>query len=80
MGWAYSEDLRDRVVAAFDAGELTDEEVAELFDVGEGHGPPVEAAEAGDRLAGAQAVRRRDAAARRSQASGPCSGDREEGA
>ena len=28
-------DLRERVVAAFDAGELTDEEVAELFKVGE---------------------------------------------
>jgi len=35
MGWAYSVDLRERVVAAFDTGELTDEEVAELFKVGE---------------------------------------------
>jgi transposase len=35
MGWAYSVDLRERVVAAFDAGDLTDEDVAELFKVGE---------------------------------------------
>ncbi len=35
MGWAYSVDLRERVVAAFDAGDMTDEEVAELFRVGE---------------------------------------------
>ncbi len=35
MGWAYSVDLRERVVAVFDAGDMTDEEVAELFRVGE---------------------------------------------
>ena len=35
MGWAYSVDLRERVVAAFDTGDLTDEQVAELFNVGE---------------------------------------------
>ena len=35
MGWAYSVDLRERVVAAFDVGDMTDEEVAELFRVGE---------------------------------------------
>ena len=35
MGWAYSVDLRERVVAAFDAGDMTDEEVAALFQVGE---------------------------------------------
>ena len=35
MGWAYSVDLRERVVAAFDAGDMTDEEVAVLFQVGE---------------------------------------------
>ena len=33
MGWAYSLDLRERVVAAFDA--MTDEQVAEVFQVGE---------------------------------------------
>ena len=35
MGWAYSVDLRERVVAAFDVGDMTDEEVATLFQVGE---------------------------------------------
>ncbi len=35
MGWAYSLDLRERVVAAFDAGDMTDEEVADFFNVGE---------------------------------------------
>jgi transposase len=35
MGWSYSLDLRKRVVGAFDAGDKTDEEVAELFQVGE---------------------------------------------
>lgn len=35
MGWAYSVDLRERVIAAFDAGDMTDEQVAELFKVGE---------------------------------------------
>jgi transposase len=35
MGWAYSLDLRERVVGAFDAGEMTDEQVAKLFQVGE---------------------------------------------
>jgi transposase len=35
MGWAYSLDLRERVVAAFDAGDMTDEQVAEVFQVGE---------------------------------------------
>jgi len=35
MGWAYSLDLRERVVGAFDAGDMTDEQVAELFQVGE---------------------------------------------
>lgn len=35
MGRAYSLDLRERVVAAFDAGDMTDEQVAELFQVGE---------------------------------------------
>ena len=35
MGWAYSVDLRERVVAVFDLGGRTDEQVAELFQVGE---------------------------------------------
>ena len=35
MRWAYSVDLRERVVAAYEAGGVTDEEVAELFQVGE---------------------------------------------
>ncbi len=35
MGWAYSVDLRERVVAAFDVRDMTDEEVATLFKVGE---------------------------------------------
>jgi transposase len=35
MGWAYSLDLRERVVGAFDAGGMTDEQVAEVFRVGE---------------------------------------------
>ena len=35
MGWAYSIDLRERVVAAFDARDVTDEQVAKLFNVGE---------------------------------------------
>jgi transposase len=35
MGWAYSVDLRERVIAAFDLGDMTDEKVAGLFQVGE---------------------------------------------
>lgn len=35
MGWAYSVDLRERVVSAFDVGDMTDEEAATLFQVGE---------------------------------------------
>ena len=35
MGWAYSVDLRERVVSAFDVGDMTDEQVAVLFQVGE---------------------------------------------
>ena len=35
MGWAYSVDLRERVVAAFDRAGMTDEEAAALFKVGE---------------------------------------------
>jgi transposase len=35
MGRSYSLDLRERVVAAFKDGDKTDEEVAELFQVGE---------------------------------------------
>jgi len=31
MGWAYSVDLRERVIAAFDAGDMTDEQVAAFF-------------------------------------------------
>lgn len=34
MGWAYAVDLRERVIAAFDAGNMTDEQVAALFKVG----------------------------------------------
>ena len=30
MGWAYSVDLREKVVGAFDVGDMTDEQVAEL--------------------------------------------------
>lgn len=35
MGWAYSVDLRERVIAAFNVGKSTDEQVAALFKVGE---------------------------------------------
>jgi len=35
MGWAYSVDLRERVIAAFDAGDMTDEQVAAFFRIGE---------------------------------------------
>ncbi len=35
MGWAYSVDLRERVVAAFDRTGMSDEEAAELFKIGE---------------------------------------------
>jgi len=35
MGWAYSVELRERVVGAFDLGEMTDEDVATLFQIGE---------------------------------------------
>jgi transposase len=35
MGWAYSLDLRERVFGAFDAGDMTDEQVAEVLQVGE---------------------------------------------
>ena len=35
MGWAYSVDLRERVVAAFDRAGMTDQEAAALFKVGE---------------------------------------------
>jgi Helix-turn-helix domain len=35
MGWAYSVDLRERVVAAFDRAEMTDQDAAALFKVGE---------------------------------------------
>jgi transposase len=35
MGWAYSVDLRERVVAAFDRTGMTDQEAAALFNVGE---------------------------------------------
>ena len=35
MGWAYSVDLRERVVAAFDRTGMTDQEAAALFKVGE---------------------------------------------
>lgn len=33
--WAYSVDLRERVVRAFEVGEMTDHEVATLFGIGE---------------------------------------------
>jgi len=35
MGWAYSVDLRERVVAAFDRTGMTDLEAAALFKIGE---------------------------------------------
>jgi transposase len=35
MGWAYSVDLRERVVAAFDRTGMSDQEAAVLFKVGE---------------------------------------------
>ncbi len=35
MGWAYSVDLRERVVAAFDRTGMTDQEAAALFKIGE---------------------------------------------
>ena len=35
MGWAYSVDLRERVVAAFDRTDMTEEQVAAFFKVGE---------------------------------------------
>ena len=35
MGWSYSLDLRERVVGAFKVGDKMDEEVAELFQIGE---------------------------------------------
>jgi transposase len=35
MGWAYSVDLRERVVAAFDRTGMSDQEAAALFKVGE---------------------------------------------
>ncbi len=35
MGWAYSVDLRERVVAAFDRAGMTDQEAAALFKIGE---------------------------------------------
>jgi transposase len=35
MGWAYSVDLRERVVAAFDRARMTDQEAAALFKIGE---------------------------------------------
>ncbi len=35
MGWAYSVDLREKVVAAFNLDDVTDEEVAEQFQLGE---------------------------------------------
>jgi transposase len=35
MGWAYSVDLRERVVASFDREGMTDQEAAALFRVGE---------------------------------------------
>ena len=33
--WAYSVDLRERVVRAFEVGEMTDHEVVALFGIGE---------------------------------------------
>jgi transposase len=35
MGWAYSVDLRERVVAAFDRTGMTDQEAAAIFKIGE---------------------------------------------
>jgi transposase len=35
MGWAYSVDLRERVVAAFDRAGMTDQEAAAQFKIGE---------------------------------------------
>ncbi len=35
MGWAYSVDLRERVIAVFDVEDITDEQVAAFFKVGE---------------------------------------------
>jgi transposase len=35
MGWAYSVDLRERVVAACDRTDMTEEQVAAFFKVGE---------------------------------------------
>lgn len=35
MGWAHSVDLRERVIAVFDAEDMTDEQVAAFFNVGE---------------------------------------------
>ena len=35
MGWAYSVDLRERVVAAFDRTGMSDQEAAALFKLGE---------------------------------------------
>jgi len=50
MGWAHSLDLRERGVSAFDAGEMTDEQVAEVFQVGEATVHSMEAPQAGDPL------------------------------
>ena len=38
MGWAYSVDLRERVIAAFDAGDMTGEQVVAFFRIGEATG------------------------------------------
>ena len=35
MGWAYSVDLRERVVTAINVADMTDDEAAELFQIGE---------------------------------------------
>ncbi len=35
MGCAYSVDLRERVISTFDAGDMTDEQVAAFFRIGE---------------------------------------------
>jgi transposase len=35
MGWAYSVDLRERVVTAINLAGMTDDEAAELFQIGE---------------------------------------------
>jgi len=35
MGWAYSVDLREHVVAAFDREGMTDQEAAAIFKIGE---------------------------------------------